>query len=84
VSASIRTGFGTVGVDWSTDDAGVFSARYEIPFGVTATFSPPADDRAPFTVDGAEVSGSVPLGPGKHDVRVPDARIVQPEVASLS
>jgi hypothetical protein len=71
-------------VDWSTDGAGVFSARYEIPFGVRATFSPPADEGSPFTVDGAEVTGPAVLGPGKHEVRVPDARIVRPEVAGLS
>jgi len=83
VSASIHTAFGTVGVDWSTDDAGVFTARYEIPFGVTATVSPPAEHAARFTVDGAELTGVVTLGPGKHEVRVPDARIVQPQVAGL-
>jgi alpha-L-rhamnosidase len=82
-SASIRTGFGTVAVDWSTDEARVFTARYEIPFGVTATFSPPAEDGSSFSVDGAEATGATILGPGKHEIRVPDAHIVQPEVASL-
>jgi alpha-L-rhamnosidase len=84
VSASIRTGFGTVAVDWSTDGAGVFTARYQIPFGVTATFSPPAQEGSAFTVDGAQGTGSIRLGPGNHEVRVPDALIVQPEVPSLS
>jgi alpha-L-rhamnosidase len=83
VSASISTGFGTVGVDWTTNDAGAFAARYRIPFGVTATFSPPAEDGSAFTVDGAEATGPITLGPGEHEVRVPEARIVRPEVASL-
>jgi alpha-L-rhamnosidase len=84
VSASIRTGFGAIAVDWSTYGAGIFSARYDIPFGVTATFSPPAEDGTAFSLDGAEVSGPVLLDPGKHEVRVPNARIVRPEVAGLS
>jgi alpha-L-rhamnosidase len=84
VSASVRTGFGTVAVDWSTDAAGTFTARYQVPFGVTATFSPPADEGSVFTVDGVELTGPATLGPGKHEVRVPGARVVRPEVASLS
>jgi alpha-L-rhamnosidase len=73
VTASIRTGFGELSVDWTTDGAGVFAARYVVPFGVTATFHAPAANRPPVT-----------LAPGVHEVRVPDARIVNPAVPSLA
>jgi hypothetical protein len=60
-----------------------FTARYSLPFGVTATFSPPADDGSAFTLDGRSVSGSLTMGPGRHEVVVPSAQIINPAVSTL-
>jgi len=83
VTASVDTAFGSVAVDWRTDDQGAFSARYAIPFGVTATFDPPATEGSVVRVDGRAVEGSATMGPGFHDVEVSSARIVSPAVPSL-
>jgi alpha-L-rhamnosidase len=83
VTASVDTAFGTVAVDWRTDDQGAFSARYAIPFGVTATFDPPAAEGSVVRVDGRTVEGSATMGPGSHEVQVSSARIVSPAVPSL-
>jgi alpha-L-rhamnosidase len=83
VDASIDTGFGRLAVRWRTDGED-FVARYTIPFGVTATFEPPAAPGATSTVDGEETAGAVTLGPGEHAVRVVDAVFVDPALTSLS
>ena len=83
VAASVETALGTVAVEWSTDADGRFSARYALPFGVTATFEPPATQGSVVRIDGRTVSGSVTLGPGEHEVEVSSARIISPAVPSL-
>jgi alpha-L-rhamnosidase len=82
VAATVESAFGSITVEWATD-GGAFTARYGLPFGVTATFHPPADEGAPFTVDGSTVSGAVTLGPGQHEVSLPSAQIVSPAIPSL-
>jgi hypothetical protein len=83
VAAAVHTAPGTLAVDWTTDGTGGFAARYTIPFGVTAVFHPPAADGAGYSLDGTPVFGPRILGPGRHEVQVPDARIVDPAVPSL-
>ncbi len=78
VSASVESAFGTVGVDWRTDEGGLFSARYVLPFGVTATFRPPAGAGSVVTLDGRPVAGEPTLGPGTHEVTVTDAAVTMP------
>jgi alpha-L-rhamnosidase len=83
VTASVETAFGRVAVEWSTDADGTFSARYAVPFGVTATFEPPATEGSVVRIDGRVVDGSVTMGAGEHEVEVSSARIVSPAVPSL-
>ena len=83
VSASVASGLGTISAEWTTDEAGTLAARHFLPFGVTATFRPPAGDGSAFRYDGAEVSGMITMGPGAHEVRVPDAQLISPAVPSL-
>ncbi len=83
VKASVETALGTVAVEWSTDADGRFSARYALPFGVTATFDPPAGEGSVVRIDGRTVEGSVTMSAGEHEVEVSSARIVSPAVPSL-
>ena len=82
-AATVETAYGPITAEWTTDDAGMLTARYSLPFGVTATFRPPGGEGATFSVDGRQVTGSVSIGPGQHDVQVPSARIVSPALPSL-
>ena len=52
---------GRGGVD---DRRRAFTAMYELPFGVTGTFQPPAGPGSVVTVDGREIPGPVTLGGG--------------------
>jgi alpha-L-rhamnosidase len=83
VTASVETALGRVAVEWSTDADGTFSARYVVPFGMTATFEPPATHGSVVRIDGRTVDGPVTMGPGTHEVEVSSARIVSPAVAGL-
>jgi alpha-L-rhamnosidase len=83
VAASVETALGTVRVEWSTDNDGRFLARYAIPFGVRATFEPPATEASVVRIDGSMVEGPVTMAPGRHEVEVSCARIVSPAVPSL-
>jgi len=83
VTASVETALGRVEVDWSIDGGGRFLARYAIPFGVRATFEPPATGTSVVRLDGNAVEGSVTMSPGQHEVEVSSARIVRPAVPSL-
>jgi alpha-L-rhamnosidase len=83
VEASVETALGTVAVEWFTGAGGRFSARYALPFGVTATFDPPAAEGSVVRIDGRTVDGSVTMGAGEHEVEVSSARIVSPAVPSL-
>ncbi|HYJ74411.1 MAG TPA: family 78 glycoside hydrolase catalytic domain [Kineosporiaceae bacterium] len=83
VAASVETALGRVSVEWSVDTDGTFSARYSLPFGVTATFEPPATEGSAARIDGREVTGSVTMDAGEHDVQVTAARVVSPAVPSL-
>jgi alpha-L-rhamnosidase len=83
VTASVETALGRVAVEWSTDGEGRFLARYAIPFGVRATFEPPATEESAVRLDGSTVEGSVTIGAGTHEVEVSSARIVSPVVPSL-
>jgi alpha-L-rhamnosidase len=82
-AATLETGLGPITVEWSTDGDGTFTARYNLPFGVTGTFSPPADEGATYRVDGRSVWGSVTMRPGQHEVTVPAAQIISPATSSL-
>jgi alpha-L-rhamnosidase len=82
VAATVDSALGAIAVEWTTD-GGTFTARYSLPFGVTATFHPPVEEEATFTVDGSTVSGPVALGPGQHEVILPSAQIISPAVPSL-
>jgi alpha-L-rhamnosidase len=82
VTASVETALGRVAVEWSTDANG-FSARYTIPFGVTATFDPPVTEGSMVRIDGRPLDGSVTIGAGEHEVEVSSARIIRPAVPSL-
>jgi alpha-L-rhamnosidase len=83
VAASVETALGTVAVEWSTDANDCFSARYAIPFGVTATFDAPVTAGSVVRINGSTVSGSVTIGAGDHEVEVSCARIIRPAVPSL-
>jgi alpha-L-rhamnosidase len=83
VTASVETALGRVAVAWSTDDDGTFSARYVVPFGMTATFEPPATAGSVVRIDGRTVDGSVPIAAGEHEVEVSSALIIRPAVPSL-
>ncbi len=83
VAASVDTSFGTLAVEWSTDGEEAFSARYDIPFGVRATFAPPATASSVVRIDGRTIEGSVTMAPGRHEVELSSPRIVRPTVPSL-
>jgi alpha-L-rhamnosidase len=84
VTASVETALGTVAVEWSTDANNCFSARYALPFGVTATFDPPVTAGSVVRINGRTVSGPVTVGAGEHEVEVSSARIIRPAVPCLS
>ena len=81
-AATVDSALGPITAEWTTD-GGVFTARYSLPFGVTATFHPPAGQGATFTVDDRTASGPVTLGPGQHEVTLPSAQIISPAIPSL-
>jgi alpha-L-rhamnosidase len=81
-AATVNSALGPIAAEWTTD-GDVFTARYSLPFGVTATFHPPAGEGATFTVDDRTASGPVTLGPGQHEVTLPSAQIISPAIASL-
>ena len=83
VTASVDTSFGTLAVEWSTDGDAAFWARYDIPFGVRATFEPPATAASVVRIDGCPLEGSVTMAPGRHEVELSSPRIVRPTVPSL-
>ena len=80
--ATIDTALGVISAAWSTDAHGTFTARYDLPFGTTATFLPPAEEGTTFTVDGRRATGSITMGAGQHEVVVPSAQIISPAVPS--
>ena len=83
VDAGIETARGRVGVDWTTR-GDTFTARYTVPFGVTATFDAPIADGGVFSVDGERATGRVTMGAGTHEVTVTGVQVVDPAVTSLS
>jgi Bacterial alpha-L-rhamnosidase C-terminal domain len=82
-AATVESALGPITAEWTTDAAGTFTARYSLPFGVTASFSPPADEGSAYTLDGRTVPGSVTMGAGRHDVTVPSAQIISPADPSI-
>jgi alpha-L-rhamnosidase len=84
VAASVETAYGALSVDWTVDADGRFSARYVIPFGVTAGFDPPSTDASVVRIDGRSVEGSVTMGAGEHVVEVSSSLVARPAVPSIA
>jgi alpha-L-rhamnosidase len=83
VSASVESALGPVSVSWSCSPEDTFIASYVVPFGATATFTPPATADSVVTVDGAvAASTSVTFGPGEHSVEVTRAWLADPSTPS--
>ena len=83
VSASVDSALGTVSVSWSCSSEDTFAATYVVPFGASATFTPPTTMESVVTVNGLETAGtSVTLGPGEHSVEVTRARLADPSASS--
>jgi alpha-L-rhamnosidase len=82
-AAAIDSPFGRVATTWRIDAAGTFSAEVELPFGTSATFVPPVTGASVVRVDGQVMTGSLPLGPGRHGIAVSAAEVVRPRAASV-
>jgi alpha-L-rhamnosidase len=72
---AIETPYGTLALDWEID-GGDFAAELAVPFGVTAILDLPTQPDSAVTVDGATLTGNT-LGPGRHHVRVTNARVAR-------
>jgi hypothetical protein len=66
-----------VEIAWRVDDAGTLGAEVSLPFGTSGTFVAPVTAGSRVICDGADGSGRVPLGPGRHTITV-----TKPHVAS--
>ncbi len=84
VSASVESALGPVSVSWNCSSDDTFSATYVVPFGASATFTPPVTADSVVTVDGV-VPASTPItfGSGEHSVEVTRARLADPSVPSV-
>jgi alpha-L-rhamnosidase len=80
-TATVEADQGPVSVTWDVDDAGSFTATYDIPFGCIGHFVPPASATSTIEVAGRRVHDPVVrLLPGRHRVVVSDARIARPDL----
>jgi alpha-L-rhamnosidase len=84
VSASVDCALGPVSVTWACSSDDTFTATYTLPFGATATFTPPATAASVVTVDGVVTPPTpVTLVPGSHTVTVTHAESADPARSSL-
>ncbi|HEY8457848.1 MAG TPA: family 78 glycoside hydrolase catalytic domain [Actinopolymorphaceae bacterium] len=81
--AAVETPYGRLAVRWSVGGDASFEAEYDIPYGVRATFVPPATTGSSVLVDG-EPSAAEPttLSHGHHQVQVTRARLARPRGTS--
>ena len=74
--ASIESGFGTVSVGWQIEDDAI-RVQVELPFGTQGRLDLPTGPDSEVRIDGAPGNAGGRLGPGRHEVHVARARIVE-------
>jgi alpha-L-rhamnosidase len=77
--ATIESAYGRVSARWEVDASRTFMAKVELPFGTSATFVPPATGSSIVVVDGSTMAGPTSLGPGRHEISVSAAHVIQVE-----